>query len=370
MSFFKSSLLLCSVTLPMFGCASSMRMPSDCRVQGDSTQVGPVKVRVVDLEARTLRAEDLGKSPTIPPELLLPSDTTYHVGPLDALIITVWEHPELTQPLGQYRNDLASGQLVDPDGTFYFPYVGRMAVAGKTVTEIQKLVIAALSKVLRDPQVDIKIAAYRSKRIYVSGEVRNPGILAIDDVPMTLPEALNRVGNILPSGDASMVRLVRDGRVFQLDVEGLQKSGARIDNIRLHPGDQIRVPGTDESVAYILGEVNRPSVVNLRNGRTSLVRGLTEAGGYNDLTANAAGVYVVRSEDSSHVTVFRLDGRSPVALAWAGQFMLRPRDLVYIDQSGLSRWNKVFQLLVPMASVLSNATLAGENIRLMKTEPW
>lgn len=351
------------------GCATSMRM-SGLPVPGDSTRVGAVKVRVVDLDgakaARTLQA-----APTaIPPELLARADSSYHVGPLDVLIVTVWEHPELTQPLGQYRNDLASGQLVDADGTMYFPYVGRALVAGKTATEIQKLVTNALAKSLRDPQVDIKVAAYRSQRLYVSGEVRNPGVVAIDDVPMTLPEALNRVGGILPTGDASAVRLMRGAKVYDLDIEGLQRVGAPLDSIHLLPGDQIRVARSDERVAYLLGEVARPSVLNFTNGRLSLVQALAGAGGYNDFTANSAGVYVVRSEDTSHVTVFRLDGRSPVALAWAGQFQLRPKDLVYVDQSGLSRWNKVFQLLVPMSSVINDATQSAVNIQTLKTQPW
>lgn len=356
------------VALALGGCSASMRM-SPLPGPRDTTTVGPVRVRVVDLN--TLKdPQSTERRPSIPPELLGGTSSDYKVGPLDVLIVTVWEHPELTQPLGQYRNDLASGQLVDSDGTLYFPFVGRLQVAGKTAVEIQKLMTESLAKILRDPQLDIKVSAYRSQRIYLSGEVRNPGVQPIDDVPMTLPEALNRAGGILPTGDASSVRLTRGGKVYNLDVEGLQQLGAPLDSIRLQSGDQVRVPNSQDQVAYVLGEVNRPSLVHFTNGRSSLIRALTEAGGYNDLTVNAAGVYVVRAEDSTHVTVFQLDGRSPLALAWAGQFQLRPRDLVYVDQSGLSRWNKVFQLLVPMSTVISNFSTTGENIRMMKTGSW
>jgi len=350
------------------GCATSMRMDT---LEGprDTTMVGRMKVRVVDLDA-SKPSTLLRRTPGIPADLLLRADSAYRIGPLDALIVTVWEHPELTQPLGQYRNDIASGQLVDADGSLYFPYLGRVQVVGLTAREVQKLVTDALSKVLRDPQVDIKVSAYRSKRIYVSGEVRNPGVVPIDDIPMTLPEALNRVGGILPTGDGSAVRLTRGDKVYTLDVEGLQRAGAPLSKIQLLPGDQIRVQNSEESVAYILGEVQRPSLLRLTNGRMSLLHAITESGGYNDLTANSAGVYVVRAEDSTRTTVYRLDGRSPVALAWAGQFQLQARDLVYVDQSGLSRWNKVFQLLVPMSTVLNGATGAAVNVQTLESQPW
>lgn len=356
--------------LPAFlaGCATSMRMPS-IPASGDSTRVGPINVRVVDLDARVSTVKP-APVVTIPRSLLGQGEGQYKVGPFDVLIVTVWEHPELTQPLGQYRNDLTAGQLVDADGTMYFPYTGRIKVAGLTATEIQKLITATLAKVLRDPQVDIKVAGYRSQRIQLSGEIRSPGIISIDDVPMTLSEALTRGGGLLPTSDASRVRLTRNGKVFELDVFALQKSGGPLDSIRLLAGDQIHVPNLDERTAYVLGEVARPTILRMTNARMSLLHGLSEAGGFNDLSVNAAGVYVVRAEDSSHVTVYRLDGRSPVALAWAGQFDLKPRDLVYVDQSGLSRWSKVFQLLVPMSSVLVNGATSTMDVQTIKTRPW
>src|SRR5690606_10214450 len=50
----------------------------------------------------------------------------YHVGPHDILTITVWDHPELTIPAGQFRDPKDSGRTVDADGNMYFPYVGEL----------------------------------------------------------------------------------------------------------------------------------------------------------------------------------------------------------------------------------------------------
>lgn len=336
------------------GCATGMRMTS-LPSPGDTTRIGNVNVKVVDLDG-SRAAAFAPKVRPIPKELLAAPDSSYRIGPFDVLVVTVWEHPELSQPLGQYRNDIAAGQLVDADGTMYFPYAGRIQVKGLSPIQIQAMIAKSLSKVLRDPQVDVKVSAYRSQRVQVSGEVRNPNSYAIEDVPMTLVTAINRSGGLTPTADAAAVRLIRNGKVYELDYENLSRMGAPLDSIRMRNGDQIYVPNTEDRVAYVLGEVARPTMLRLTNGKTTLVRGLTEAGGFDALNVDAAGVYVVRAEDSANVTVFRLDGRSPVALAYAGQFQLHPKDLIYVDQSGLSRWSRVFQMLVPMSTVLSGTT--------------
>lgn len=337
------------------GCAStSMRMERAERPV-DSTKIGDIHVKVVELNSNNVTAIR-PPVPRIPRELIGGGNVSYKVGASDVLVVTVWEHPELSQPLGQYRNDLAAGQLVDEAGYMYFPYVGRVKVAGMTLLEIQNMVAKSLSKVLKDPQVDVKVMAFRSQRVFVSGEVRNPGVVTIEDIPLTLPELIARVGGILPSGDASGIQLMRNGKGYLLDVDALLEVGAPLDSIHILPGDRVRIPAAEDRAAYVLGEVQRPMVLPLTNGRTSLLRGLTQAGGFDKLSSDAAGVYIVRAIDSARVTVFQLDGRSPVALAYAGQFHLKPKDLIYVDQSGLSRWNRVFQLLVPISNVLSTVT--------------
>ena len=164
--------------------------------------------------------------------------------------------------------------------------MGRIQVAGLTLPEVQALVTKALSKVLRDPQIDIKVVGYRSQRVFLSGEVKVPGIYPVDDVPLSLPEILHRAGGFTALGDGSNVQLIRNHRAFAIDFVGLQKRGVSLDSLILQPGDQIRVPSSEEQKAYLLGEVSKPSSVRLVNGRLNLVQALADAGGFNVLTAN------------------------------------------------------------------------------------
>ena len=299
------------------------------------------------------------KSPAVPKVqdlsgLLTSTPDPYLVGPQDVLQVTVWDHPEITLPLGQFRSDAATGSVVDEEGFFYFPYVGRLKASGFTITEVRNRLTEALSKSLRNPQVDVKVLAFRSQKIYVGGEVRNPAVYTVTDVPFTLAEAANRAGGFLPTADLSRMILTRGDRRWTLNFLDLATQGDRINQILLKSGDTLHVPHRDEAPVYLLGELRNPRSLPLYNGKISLAQALSDAGGINSQSADARSIYVLRRSASENaVEVFHLDAYNPVAMVLADRFALQPRDVVYVDAGPLVRFDRVLSLLLPTVTALS-----------------
>ena len=210
--------------------------------------------------------------------------TNYVVGPQDILTITSFDQEDLS---GKYP--------VDADGTFTFPLVGRVRAGGLTLRELE----AELKRLLKDgffkdPQLAVAVETYKSQKIHIVGEVRNPGTYPLTG-EMSLIEAIARAGSTLPtaSGEALIVRAkvgtLRDGPAMpnaedteatRVDLKELQ-SGALSKNVALRDGDTIFVPRA-ESV-YVFGQVKNPGAYPIQRNTTvlqalSLAGGITERG--------------------------------------------------------------------------------------------
>ena len=93
-----------------------------------------------------------------------------------------------------------------------------------------------------------------------------------------------------------------------------------------------------------------------------MVQALAEVGGLSPLSAQSKGIYVIRYVDSAKVEVFHLNARNPLALALGDQFALRPRDVVFVDATGLARWNRVIGLILPTAALISHGASTAADI--------
>ena len=296
-------------------------------------------------------------------QLLVPHPPPYTIGRGDILSIVVWDHPELAAGgmtaaaassdaavavSGSTANIAQPGFAVDHQGRIQFPFAGLLPVEGLTEEQARALLTQKLAKYIANPNITLRVQAYRSKRVYIDGEVKSPGLQAINDIPMTLVEALNRAGGLLPSADQSRIALERGDARYSINLRELVQKGINPGNVMLAPGDVVRVHSRDESKVFVSGEVVTPRALTMHNGRLTLNEALGETGGISPLSGDARQIYVVR-KTPERTRVFQLDARLTGSLAMAESFELRPKDVVYVAASPLANWNRHLSLLFPGA---------------------
>lgn len=292
---------------------------------------------------------------------LLGKTSAYTLDTGDILAIVVWNHPELAAAVMSMPatgiigienasiSSLPAGFAVGSDGMLQFPFVGSLKVAGLTVEEVRSQLGSRLARYIKNPDLTVRVQAYRSKRVYVGGDVRTPGLQSINDVSMSLPEALSRSGGLLPTADRGEVQISRGGTTYRVNLPQLEARGVDPNTILLQNGDVVRAVPRDEGKVYVLGEVTIPRALTMVDGQLTLNQALGEAGGLSVVSAAARQVYVIRNSSSMEPIVYHLDAHSPVAFALADNFQLQRKDVVYVDPHPLANWNRVINLLLPGA---------------------
>ena len=120
----------------------------------------------------------------------------YQIGPYDILNIIVWNHPELTTPTSQMAAPGESGILVNEEGYIFFPFAGKVKISGLTLDQARTVIEDKLKEYIRDPQLSVRVATFRSQQIQVVGEIMRPGVFPVTDRPLSIMEAINNAGGV------------------------------------------------------------------------------------------------------------------------------------------------------------------------------
>ena len=283
----------------------------------------------------------------------------YVVGAEDVLEITV-----------SGQNDLTRRVTVSPDGTFMFPFVGSVSAAGLTPNEVETRLRDLLEKdYLVDPQLSVRVAEYRSQRVYLFGEIQKPGIYVLTERQPKLLDIVSAAGGlaaragreaiIVPVSTAKggVTPASEGDRTIRVNLRKLLEGDAA-ENVTLRNGDTIYI--SKLTSFFVLGEVGHQGTYALEQDTTTL-EAITLAGGFTDRAAPSNARILRKHADGRQETIsVDLSESNPAGrevLLVQGDTLLIPRGNTFF-MSGEVRNPGVYPL-TPSTTVFVAITLAG-----------
>lgn len=167
-------------------------------------------------------------------EVATPDPERYRLGPEDVIEISVWKEPEMTKTL-----------IVQPDGKIFYPLIGEIRAAGKTVKEIQEEVSKRLEKFVTDAAVTVILLKAQHYKFYVTGKVNKPGEFLVGR-PTSVLQAIAMAGGFTPFASTKSIRIVRKkggvDEIYSFNYKDVSKGLLMSQDIILEPGDVVVVP--------------------------------------------------------------------------------------------------------------------------------
>lgn len=242
-----------------------------------------------------------------------PDGGDYRIGPGDVLLVEV------------YGEQLGGQFVVGSQGEISFPFCERVDVGERTVFEAERALRTCLADgYLNDPQLSVRVEAYRSKRVEVLGAVGKPGVYFLEG-QTTLRAVIGQAGGIQAEKTTGRVVVTRLGGerlvILQDEVEG--PAGA----MALQRGDVISVE--EGAVVYVGGEVQKPGAIGYIDGLT-VTQALMRAGGPTGI-ARLRGAYLLREGEEDRISVNlrkMLKGKD-------ADLVMKPGDRLVIQESPL-----------------------------------
>ena len=281
----------------------------------------------------------------------------YRISEGDILSIVLTGYPNISSASstsGDSSSPYASGFPVDQQGFLQFPLIGRIKASGMSVPQFTANLQRQLQRYLKYSDPQVKVVNYRGNKFFIDGEVKQPGEFAIADAPVSLYSAISMAGGATTTGDSNNIVFNRKGVNYNIGLQSLRQLGTSANQIYLQDGDSVHVNSQDRNKIYVLGEFGRVEPVPIREQGISLAQVLGESKGLDSNTANAAKIYIVRDNLNTRTTdIYYVDMQTITSFALANRFEMRANDIIYVDPTGLTRWNRVISALLPSTSAVS-----------------
>jgi polysaccharide biosynthesis/export protein len=236
---------------------------------------------------------------------------------------------------------------VPEEGRVSVPYVGEIQVIGLNLAQIS----AQLGEKLKPISSTAQGSVIRSGRIpntaNVIGEVRKPGPVPLERDDISSLDLLSASGG--PNGSEHLYKytLRRGDRDYVFDYQGFRKRAFPIEQ-----GDLLSVNQDISNRFYVMGAINRPTIIAFPVPAPTLADALGAATGLDERRSDPSGIFVFRKGNPDRVYTINL--RDPNAVLLTQRFAIKGEDIVYVTEAPLTRWSRLLSQANPLSQAAFN----------------
>jgi polysaccharide export outer membrane protein len=288
------------------------------------------------------------------PDMAIPYEESYRIGPGDAISIQLIGRPDVFGPEGE-----ESGEYTLTDNPLLaLPMIGAIRVHGKTARELEDELRTAYSRLIINPEPLVIVKSFQANQVAVLGQVRTSGKYPIEPGD-TLMDVILKAGGANPGGVGSGQAPNRYLKVYREKIDRQERASLTLDELisrvnedqKILPREEITVPIEDylvggqftynipvkpNDIIYVphagsvsvQGRMSRPGIVFLGPSMRTVRQVMTQAGG---LRFGASSIIqVVRPTSGGQRVSYYMNARQ-MANQTAYDFMLQDGDELYVD---------------------------------------
>ena len=272
----------------------------------------------------------------------------------DTVNLVIWDNQEnslLTS--GATKVVEMNNLVVSPEGTVFVPYVDEVLVRGLTPSDARRRIQRALAEIAPSAQVQLSMKAGRQNSVDLVSGVNSPGNYQLPDRDFTILSLIAQGGGISSALRNPLVRLIRDGKTYEIRAERLFAEADK--NALLRGGDRVLVE-EDRRYFTALGATGSEQLVYFQKEHITALEAISIAGGLTDSRADPKGVLVFREYPPAAVrrdgsgpemrqVVFTFDLTRADGLFAARNFPSNPGDTVLATESPVTAAQTIFGLI-------------------------
>ncbi len=271
----------------------------------------------------------------------------YTITSNDVLAIAVEGQAELSRP----------SVLVMPDGTISVAPIGSLSVVGRTLQDVAAELQKKYQKYVKDCNVVVEPVSLKPYKFTIGGTVTAPGVYPFAFGNFRLTDAVAMAQGLLTVGDNGGKQVLADlenayisrqGKILPVDFKLALEQGSTLNNIPILDGDYIYIPSLENGKITVLGEVGGQNCLPFQPDLT-LLQAIALSGGLKE--TNSKDIKVIRGGLKNPV-VYNINIKD-IQQGRSMDFLLQPRDIVFVPRDPISEWNVIIRLITPSIQFLN-----------------